>query len=379
MSEAHTADCVRCEKSRGEAPSSPPEGAGCTSLDPLETSQHPLAHQSRCQYAFHRKGWDQRKAVIDALCESEDPGHSKRAHRMGWCGFTGRVFVSGDGGASVYPARCRDRLCPTCSAHRSRELRRRTELALARADSVRFVTLTLKHSEAPLAESIRRIRDAFSKLRRGGFWKQRVTGGLYGLEVKLNPTTHQWHVHLHCLVDGQYIDQRALSHCWENATGDSPIVDVRSVHSRKQAVKYIASYVTKGSDIAGWVQPKIREFADAMKGQRLLQTFGSLHGIPLDVAEAEDEPCDPVCVLDLWALCWHAESGDPDTCILITALAQLSDRVLHLLDEMLPSFDWGVWSVIGDPLDIVRAWATETPPCVHGKPPIATQLELWTR
>lgn len=377
MCETRTADCVECDKSRGEAPSSPAAGGRSSSLDPSETSSHPLAAQSRCQYAFHARSWEERKAVIDALWESEDEGHRKRAHRMGWCGHTGRVYVSGDGGASVYPHRCRDRLCPACAAHRARGLRERTERVLAHADSVRFVTLTLKHSDMPLAASIRRIRDAFTKLRRGRFWQKHVTGGVYGLEVKQNPTTRHWHVHLHCLVEGEYIDQRTLSRSWESATGDSPIVDVRAVHSRKQAVRYIASYVTKGSSVAGWGQEAVREFADAMRGQRLLQTFGSLHGIPIDVADDEEEPSEAVCVLDLWSLCMHADAGHADTCLLIVALAQLDDRLSSLLDELLPAFCWEAWSIVADPLEIVKAWVAEPPPELPEIRPLAIQLHLW--
>lgn len=377
MCDSLTADREQCDKSRRAAASSPAAGGRSSSLDPSETSSHPLAHQSRCQYTFHARSWDERKAVIDALHESEDPGHQKRAQRLGWCGHTARLFVNADGGVGIYPHRCRDRLCPSCGAHRAHRLRERTEAILARADSVRFVTLTLRHSAEPLAAKIRQIRAAFTRLRRGGFWRKSVRGGVYGLEVKRNPTTRHWHVHLHCLVDGVYMDQATLSREWEKASEGSPIVDIRAVHSRKQAVRYIASYVTKGSSVAGWEPAEILEFADAMRGQRLLQSFGNLHGIPVDINESDEEPSAAVCVLDLWALCWYVESGSLDTCHLVIALAQLDDRLARLLDDLLPSFCWERYGIIGEPMDIIRAWAAGPPPPPVDAPPLAIQQHLW--
>lgn len=374
---AQTAVRVECGKSRGEAPSPPPEAACLTSLDHSETSEHPLARQNRCQYALHRRNEPERKAVVDALWESEDPGHQKRAHRLGWCGFSARVFVASDGGAGLYPDRCRDRLCPTCATDRARRLRDRAESVIAAADSVRFVTLTLQHNGDPLKTRIQHLRDAWKKLRRGGWWRKRVTGGMYGIEVKQNPTSRHWHVHLHCLVEGDYLDQRTLSREWSVASGGSCVVDVRAVHSRKAAVKYIASYVTKGSSVDGWEGEAIREFADALRGQRLLQTFGSLHGIPVDVNETEEEPEEAVAVLDLWAVAMYAESGDVSACHLVVALAALDERVERLIDEMLPAFEWGRYGLLCDPLDFIRAWAADPPPEHPHRRPIAVQLHLW--
>jgi len=372
-----TAVRAQCEKSRGAAPSPPAEPACLTSLDHSETSSHPLALQSRVQHALHGRTWSERAAVIEALWTSGEETLVKRARRLGWCSFSARVYVNANGSAGLYPDRCKDRLCPTCGGYRAFQLRKKTEAALAGADSVRFVTLTLRHSEIPLAESLRRIRAAFSKVRRCGWWRERVKGGIYGVEVKRNPGSGNWHVHLHALVLGDYMDQAALSRVWEAATDGSPIVDIRAVHSRKSAVKYIAAYVTKGSSVADWPPDAVQEFAHAMHGQRLLQTFGCLHGVAVDLNQDEERSDGTVAVVDLLAVSVGIGLDDPNAIMVATALMLLDDRVAQLLDEMHPTTRWEAYAIRADPLAWLAAYVADPPPRQRNANGIRRPPMLW--
>ncbi len=50
--------------------------------------------------------------------------------------------------------------------------------------------------------------------------------------------------HLHILYRGPWIAQRTLS-TWMLDLADAPIVDIRAVKNRRQAVRYVAKYITK--------------------------------------------------------------------------------------------------------------------------------------
>jgi hypothetical protein len=152
-------------------------------------------------------------------------------------------------------------------------------------DSPRFVTLTLRTQSDTLAESLERLRSGWKRLRQTKLWKQKCEGGVYSLEVTRGRGGDRWHPHLHILVDGSFIPQRELSDAWLKATGDSCIVDIRAVRSRRQIARYVSKYVAKGDEFAAWTLEQIAEYAQAMCGQRVIQTFGSLHGKVADPRE----------------------------------------------------------------------------------------------
>jgi hypothetical protein len=142
----------------------------------------------------------------------------------------------------------------------------------------RFITLTVRSTNADLRQALDNLRASFAKLRRHQAWKDRVCGGVYTLEITFNKRTGQWHPHLHLIVEGSYFPQDELKSAWHQATGDSFIVDIRAVHDRAKAAAYIASYVSKGSDPDAIPHDRLVQWLDGVTGVRFLQTFGSHHG-----------------------------------------------------------------------------------------------------
>jgi hypothetical protein len=125
----------------------------------------------------------------------------------------------------------------------------------------------------------------FRVLRQTEEWKNHVRGGVYAVEVVFSPTTELWHVHLHIIADGLYWSQRDLSKAWEVVTVSSYIVDIRLVGSRRAAANYIARYVAKPLDAAAWPDSKLREFADALHGKRMVHTFGKSYAVEVEPEE----------------------------------------------------------------------------------------------
>jgi hypothetical protein len=134
-----------------------------------------------------------------------------------------------------------------------------------------------------------------------------VSGGVQILEVKLGQDA-LWHVHLHCLLEGQYLDQRQLSAEWYATTGDSFIVDVRRCGEGE--VKYAAAYAGKPLDASIFAdEGKLDEAVVALKGVRLVTTFGEWRGLDVDAPDP-DAPTDWVTVAPLCRLLNDARRGD---------------------------------------------------------------------
>lgn len=220
-------------------------------------------------------------AAADALAVTDPDRWWRRVDRLLDCCRYPQAVAAPNGDLGLSLGRCRDRLCPTCSLIRSRGVAERVTAAVREMDSPRFVTLTIRSDGRPLKDMLQRLRDGWRRLRQTELWRRRVRGGVYVIETTYNLRTGDWHPHIHAVVDGTYIAQRQLSAQWLQATGDSPIVDIRAVRSRKAVARYVAKYVAKGVAIAEWPTEAIAEYADAMHGARLVHTFGSLHGVRL--------------------------------------------------------------------------------------------------
>jgi len=254
------------------------------SLDPSETNQQTLPPVVK---AVWRGDAAEHWRIVRALQGVPDAPWRGRCSRMLGCSVSPLVGLTGAGAVGAVWFRCRDRLCPRCSRCRARESEGRIMAAIADADSLRFVTLTMQHTDKPLWEQVDALYTAFRELRRRVSWRTRVTGGVATVEVTRNASTGRWHPHLHVLITGSYYPQRDLADEWFDVTGHSRVVDIRAVHSRRHASRYVAKYAGKPADLANWPADAIAEYAAAMHRRRMVLTFGCLHGRRVDT---DDEP-----------------------------------------------------------------------------------------
>lgn len=262
---------------------------------------HPLAVQSTPQKRIHSRHSKLRRKLINALWSDGGETLAPRARRLAACCCVPSIRSGRGGALGVDLARCRDRLCPLCSSARGREVRGRVLAYTHSWTSCRFVTLTLALDGATLSERLTRLYECFRKLRSSPVWKSRIRGGVAVPEVTIG-SQRQWHVHLHVLVTGDYIPQPQLKAAWLKVTGDSYIVDVRAVHDRGHAAKYIADYVAKPPDFITYTTAEIVEFAAALHGRRMLSTFGCAHASLKDDDTEDDVPGTTEHVCNLVAL-----------------------------------------------------------------------------
>lgn len=258
---------------------------------------------------FRHSGWRiERERVRRALRAVHAP--EARIERFEACG--------GDCVAQWSPGRqrhrlkanyCGDRFCVPCCRARSNRARRKLH-KLCSGHSPLFLTFTLRASSAPLSDLISKLIESFAKLRRHKLWSERVTAGAYVIEVKRGTGSGAWHPHIHVLALGRFMPQAELSDAWKEASGGSFIVDVQRVSADDRAVGYVGKYIAKG-----WTAEVARdhdslvECVAAMRGRRMLSTFGEWHGLEPDVDE--DGPDDWHTVGRLVSIHYAAQRSEP--------------------------------------------------------------------
>ena len=225
--------------------------------------------------AFRHRGWaEDRKRVKAALIRA---GVSpQRLERFVQCGGRCRVQYSAAANRHRLVGQyCRDRFCIPCCNARSVRVQA-WMLRVIRDDRLRFITLTLRASDDTLRAVHDRLIVCFRALREESCWKNAIKGGAAVVEITRGKYGTHWHVHLHVLVVGGFLDKRELKDAWLRTTGDSFIVDIRSVGNANDAVRYVAKYATKG-----WAASVLRdpdatvECIESLRGRRLLITFGT--------------------------------------------------------------------------------------------------------
>lgn len=259
---------------------------------------------------FRHSGWIMDKGrVEDALRES---GLSLgRWARFTSCG-QGAVVVRDKNDPTSYKIRasyCHDRFCKPCSRTRAHVIA--DNIAhIAPTNNLRFLTLTLPAPNITLVQTIDTIFKAFRRLRRGTGWQRNVHGGAAFLETKWNDATDRWHTHLHVMIEGDYYPQKQLKDEWTAATGGANIVHITRIRDRRMTLRYVTKYGTKAIDTTTLRYPdKLLEAIHALRGRRLVLTFGAWRGLRTKPKQATTDWED---IAPLSAILRQAATNDPD-------------------------------------------------------------------
>lgn len=236
---------------------------------------------SSLEDSFRHGGWADRRAdVWHVLCQLGVSRNRLDSFRNCGSGVVVQRSISTNA-VRLSGNYCRDRLCVPCANAKASEIARNLEQG-TKTKLLRFLTLTLKHSETPLSAQISRIYTSFAAMRRHKFFKESVRGGAAFLEIKRSKSGAAWHVHLHCLVETDWCPKKELARAWHEVTGDSYIVDIRPINDRKDVISYVTKYATKPMEAQVYKNEKwLIECIQATKGRRTCLTFGSFRGIRL--------------------------------------------------------------------------------------------------
>lgn len=316
-------------------------GLCSTSVQPPETtaqrfgSDPAAARRSHCdshyQSRMHHAHQSERWSVIGAYERSGEGRWARRAGRMRECCYRPWLIVGAGGRVSLSLGRCRDRLCPFCARHRSRECSRKLAAYIETMARPRHIVLTLRSCSLPLKAQLDQLAEAWRRLRRHTDWKSHVSGGVYAIEVTRSDLREQWHPHLHVVYDGAYYPQDMLAAAWEQVTGDSRVVWVTAVHDGQRAAAYIAKYVTKGVEVDLADDDVIIELAEAMAGRRMLHAFGTCHNTNIGDLDANIQEKDEICSLSLSAIHREKTKGSATAIELCSLLQRAGGYVSYLL------------------------------------------------
>lgn len=195
---------------------------------------------------------------------------------------------------SKFYNRCEHKWCPLCAPRLSRERKKMLEVWSGEVAQPKHVVLTVRNSEAISRLQVKRYKTAFAKLRRTKFasnWR----GGFYSIET--TNESRGWHIHFHCLVDADWIDQGQLAIEWAKQIGqDFAIVYVKDARGEAYLAE-VCKYLVKGSVLAKWSGEEIAAFVDAFDSVRCFGVFGSLLGQRSKVREQIEAFLDvkPAC------------------------------------------------------------------------------------
>jgi hypothetical protein len=189
----------------------------------------------------------------------------------------------------VVSNQCRLRWCPLCQRAKSRFMSRTVSDWLRTLDRPKFLTLTLKHSDAPLDFQIRELYKFFLRFRKLRDIKKQLHGGVWFFQIHRSEKTDQWHPHIHCLIDSDYIAQEELSRLWLRTTLTSSVVDIRQVRDLDKTAEYVSRDAAKPARLAKMNPEQMFELFYALKGRRICGTWGTAKKIKLTAKPVSDK------------------------------------------------------------------------------------------
>jgi len=234
-----------------------------------------------------------RLVTYEALCRVCERERALSAYAECGAGAWLQVSATGDD-LRIVCDRCHHRWCPACAGERGRMVAANIESHLS-GRSVRFLTLTLRHSQTPLTEQIDRLYRSFASLRRRPQWAASVEGGVAVLEVKISDRDGLWHPHLHVVMEGLWFDVREISRLWHGVTGDSSVVWIEGRGTDGSIARYLAKYLAKPAHDSVYRDPaKLEELIVTLRGRRLCFAFGTWRGWRILARPASDVKWLPV-------------------------------------------------------------------------------------
>jgi len=259
-----------------------------TLLDSIETSDQIVPPKTYAEYkrSFTPDLW-QRVAQVYSYIDNRDG--TNRYQRLLECrtrAWFARHRESGK--VVVFANACKLRWCPLCQAVDRFYAKTSTLLWLRKQASPKFLTLTLRHSMAPLSHQVDSLYYYFKQLRKTKLWKDNVAGGIWFFQMTQNDVDGRWHPHLHIVMQSKYIPQADLSRLWLRITKGSPVVDIRCVHNPQQAADYVSRYCTSPIKLTDLDFHACVDLVDELHGRRLVGTFGTAHGLRLKAGKRDD-------------------------------------------------------------------------------------------
>lgn len=286
--------------------------------------------------------------IYDLLDDRKD---KKRSERLLHCRDSAWFYRHEETGeVRVGSNACSLRWCPVCARTRRNYISHVVGEWIPKQVYPKFLTLTLRHSEAPLDWQIKSLYKYFRELRRRKEFAKCVTGGIWFFQIKKSKTDNLWHPHLHCIITGLYLAKRKLHKMWCQVTHGSFVADIRGIEDPKKAANDAARYAACPGSLMGLSLADGCELVGATYGRRICGTWGTGRTVSLRPAKSEDadkwrnvgswysvmseldnEP-NARAILYAWK---HKEPLDKDATMILSV-----DLVDSMVKELMKDFTW---------------------------------------
>lgn len=192
------------------------------------------------------------------------------------------------GKVSVLSNHCGLRWCPLCANARANYIRHAVSEWLPKAEFPKFLTLTVKHSKEPLAYQVAHLYGAFRRLRLRKSFNDCVTGGVWFFQICRNKQKGEWHPHIHCIITGKYIHFKIIKDLWLKITGDSDVINLKTVTEPDHIANEVARYASRPAQLKDFSLKHGTELYEAMHGKRLCGKWGLFTNVELSVKRNPD-------------------------------------------------------------------------------------------
>ena len=259
-----------------------------THLDSKETSEQIYPPHAFRTFAASscRRDVDFTAKVYKVIDDAD--GSHKAADFVGCRSSAWFVRHNVTGEIRVASSKCKMRWCPLCIKSRRYVITLAAIGWIKDLDRPKFLTLTLKHNNAPLIDQIKNLYHFFKEFRRRPWTKKRLKGGIWFFQIKRSAESGQWHPHLHILLDSKFIAKEEISQKWLETTKSSKIIDIRAIHDKKKAAEYVARYSAAPCRLVDYSLEDAVEIVRAMHGLRIVGTFGTAKGVKLTAQKPDD-------------------------------------------------------------------------------------------
>ncbi|MBA7648752.1 hypothetical protein ES703_56540 [subsurface metagenome] len=258
-------------------------------LDPEETSVSdptPTVYQTY----LTRKNPQEWSATYNLYSDLKFQGESDHVQRFLNCRTTS-FFVRHNqtGRVHVHTNACRLRWCPLCANAKAKYQKMAVLDWCNTRRNLKLLTLTLKHSPAPLEHQLTHLYRCFTAFRKDRIIRNTIRGAIWFTQIKLAKSDSLWHPHVHLIIDSDFIPQATLVAIWNRITKTSKIVDIRAIKTPRIAVAYVGRYAARPAQLAVLTPGKRAELALALRSKRLAGTWGTAREIKLTAPPITDK------------------------------------------------------------------------------------------
>ena len=285
---------------------------------PLRTARRPKTGQSYAEWR-HRVYWQSYQRAREAYDYLDYYDEGTRLHRLDECGSmawfvrdkeSGQVFIESNS--------CGLRWCPMCAAKIRKTSTSNAADWIRHVNRPKFLTLTLKHTNAPLGHQVTHLYKYFALLRKRLELKPLFKGGIWFFQIKFNAEYQQFHPHLHVVLDGKHTPRVLISELWLEVTGDSCVIDIRSVYDVDKTAAEVARYAATPCSLTKLDLPCAMTVVKELNKRKLCGTFGTARNVHL--RQPVEHPAEKRERIASFGVIVDLAKEDYDAALLVTAL-----------------------------------------------------------